>query len=688
LVIQLEIAMATPDPRGKTPELREKTPRRPWWHWVAGGFAICVLALIVAAALFDWNWLRNPAQSFITAATGRQTVINGRLEGEWSLTPRFVIEDFHMANADWGREKELIAFERAEIVVDLRELLRGRTVLPEIRLVKPQLALERNAEGDGNWTFGIAAAKDVAAPEDRAEMPLIGRLRIEDGRFVYRDAKAGIDIDAELTTVRGAGGEGRDRVRLGGRGTMHGEAFRLRMIGGSLLSLRENEEPYPLTIEMEVGQTKGRISGTLADPIKFEGLDLEVALSGPDLGKLQTITGVPLPMTPPYDLKGRLHRDGAILRIETMAGRVGNSDLGGMIRIDTGRERLFIEADLRSKVLDYRDIGPLIGLRPEEELKPNTAAMTANQKIAAEKAGQSPAKAPPPRVLPDAPLAIEQIRQVDAMVKFRGEKVEAPNTPLSGVDLDLVLDNSMLHLRPLKLGVAGGLVNADIRIDARSDAVLTRYDVKLNKFRLEHFLDSAGLKDSGSGEINGRIQLVGYGDTVQKSLGSANGQIRMAMEDGTLSNLAMELVGLDVGQAALFWAGGDKQIPLRCFVTDFNVEQGLMTPRVFVLDTTDTTVTAEGSISLTQELLGLKVKAHPKDASLLSARTPINISGAFSRPSIGVDAAPLAARGAGAIALGVLLTPLASILAFIEPGLESDSDCAALLRQVQNGRPG
>lgn len=680
--------MATPNPRGKTPESEEKQSGRPWWHWLAGAVGVMVVALLLVAVLFDWNWLRNPAQGFITATTGRQTMINGRLAGEWSLTPRFVIEDFHMANADWAKEKELVSFERAEIVVDLRELLRGRTVLPEIRLVKPQVALERREDGKTNWTLGAEVAKDVAAPEERAEMPIIGLLVIEEGRLAYLDRKAEIDIDARISTAVGGGGSGESQVRLSGRGTMHGEAFTLQLTGGSLLSLRENEQPYPLTIEMIAGPTRGHISGTLDDPIKFEGLDLDVALSGPDLARLQIMTGIPLPMTPPYDLKGRLQRDGAVWRIETMAGRVGNSDLGGMILIDTGRERLYLEADLRSRVLDYRDIGPLIGLRPGEELKSNTNAITENQKAAAEKAGQTAAKGPPPRVLPDAPLAVEQIREVDAKVKFHGDKVEAPNTPLSAVDLDLLLENSVLHLRPLKLGVAGGQVNADIRIDARTDAVLTQYDVKLNKFRLERFLDSAGLRGSGSGEINGRIQLVGYGDTVQKSLGSANGQIRMAMEEGALSNLAMELVGLDVAEAARFWAGGDRQIPLRCFVTDFNVEQGLMTPRVFVLDTTDTTVTAEGSISLTQELLGLKIKAHPKDPSLLAARTPININGAFSRPSIGLDAGPLAARGAGAVALGVLLTPLASILAFIEPGLERDSDCAALLKQAQDGRRG
>lgn len=682
--------MSVPENREKPSETASRKPHV--WRWVAGIFGVLVVGLVVAAALFDWNWLKNPAQTAITAATGRQTQINGRLAGEWSLTPRFVIEDFHMANADWAREKELVSFERAEVVVDLRELLRGRTVLREILLVKPQVALERRNDGEGNWTFGIKAAKDVAAPEERSEMPVIGRLRIEDGRFKYHDEKAGVDIDAEVATVVGANSEGRDRVRLGGRGSMHGEPFRLRMTGGSLLSLRENEEPYPLTIEVEVGQTRGRVSGTLADPIKFEGLDLEVALSGPDLGRLQIITGVPLPMTPPYDLKGRLQREGAIWKIENMAGRVGNSDLGGAIKVDGGRERLYIEADLKSKVLDYRDIGPLIGLKPEEERAPNTAAATGSEKQVVEAKAKEPAKpvakGPSPKVLPDAPLAIEQIRQVDAKVKFHGDKIEAPNTPLSGVDLDLLLENSVLHLRPLKLGVAGGLVDADIRIDARSDAVLTQYDVKLNKFHLEHFLESAGLKESGRGEINGRITLVGYGDTVQKSLGSANGDIRMTMDGGSLSNLAMELVGLDIAEAARFWAGGDRQIPLRCFVTDFQVEQGIMTPRVFVLDTTDTTVTAEGAVSLKDELLGLKIKAHPKDPSLFAARTPININGAFSRPGISVDAGPLAARGAGAVVLGVLLTPLASILAFIEPGLEGDSDCAALLKQVQQGKAG
>jgi len=39
----------------------------------------------------------------------------------------------------------------------------------------------------------------------------------------------------------------------------------------------------------------------------------------------------------------------------------------------------------------------------------------------------------------------------------------------------------------------------------------------------------------------------------------------------------------------------------------------------------------------------------------------------------------------GAIALGVLLTPVAAMLAFVDPGLAKDADCATLLAQARSG---
>ncbi len=681
-----------------------------WLKWVLGIAGGLVLTLVVALAVFilvfDWNWARDPITKAAANATGRQVKI-GNIQGRWSLRPRIVFQDVHFANAEWSKEPEMFAADEFALPIDLPQLLRRRLVLPNIDLKKPRLVLERTPDGESNWTFGAKTAADVAKPENRFEMPLIGRLAIEDGSLVYRDPKAGLDLDGKISTVVGTGGEGKSQVKIEGKGALHGEPFTLRLFGGSLLMLRETDEPYPLTIELVTGPTQARISGSLEDPVKFEGLNLDVNLKGDNLARISKMTGVPLPLTPPYDIKARLYREEDLWLLRDIDGTMGYSDLQGVLKIDTNGERPYIEADLTSKTLDYRDVGSLIGIDPakyqeadrrqqerqeaakEENRQTQSAEIEARDKAddrgaAARRAREAEeGSGEQRRVLPDAPLAVEQVRNTDAKVKFRGEKVMAPNVPLSGVELDLEMKNGVLHIKPLTVGVAGGKTTADIKIDATKEMVHTDYDIKLHDYELERFLNEAGLKNGGRGKIYGRIVLAGPGNTLQKSLANANGNIRFVMYGGEISTLAMEAVGVDIAEGLGLLVEGDKPTQIRCMAADLPVESGTIRNKFFILDTTDTLVEIEGTADLTAERLDLRIVARPKDPSPLSARTPITVRGPFAKPSIGVEAGPLAARAAGAIALGALLTPLASILAFIEPGLEKDSDCAKLLQEAK-----
>jgi hypothetical protein len=52
-------------------------------------------------------------------------------------------------------------------------------------------------------------------------------------------------------------------------------------------------------------------------------------------------------------------------------------------------------------------------------------------------------------------------------------------------------------------------------------------------------------------------------------------------------------------------------------------------------------------------------------------------------PHVGVEPKKALVQVAAATALGVLLTPVASILAFVDPGLAKNADCAPLLEQAQ-----
>jgi AsmA family protein len=658
---------------------------RTWLKWllgiVGGIFGVLVLAVVGLALFFDWNWLRDPATNFASEKTGR-TIKLADLQGQWSLHPTVRLEDVHIANAEWAEAEEFFSAELIEVQIDLPELLRGRTVIPHLRLVQPNIALEMREDGTANWNL-IGSEHADAAPDERSEVPLIGRFAIEGGRIRYKDPKRGLNIDGKLSTAEAEGGEGKTQVRLEGDGTLQGEKFQIKATGGSLLSLRENEEPYPLTLDIQAVDSHATISGTLDDPVTFDGVDLKVRLTGPNLARLTTITGVPLPLTPQYDLQSRLERDGKVFNLTGLKGRMGNSDIAGRLKIDNSKERKYLEADLTSNKLDYRDVGFLIGVKPGEDDDATAEAddeQGEGDRIEKEQKGKAPK-----RVLPDAPLSVKQVRETDAKVRFRAKQVEAPNTPLSGVDLTLDLKDGILHLKPLTVGVAGGTTVADIRINAQDEPVRTDYDIKLKAYELKEFLASAGQENAGRGRIDGRIKLTGWGGTVRESLGHSDGDIRLVINEGELSHLVVELVGLDIAESLGLFARKktDEKIPIRCMVADLAVRNGVISPRVFVLDTTDTTVMVEGPADFRTEQMDLAIKAYPKDPSILAARTPITVKGSFAEPKPGIQKTPLAARGAAAVALGILLTPLASILAFIEPGMSADQDCVALLDRAQ-----
>jgi len=59
------------------------------------------------------------------------------------------------------------------------------------------------------------------------------------------------------------------------------------------------------------------------------------------------------------------------------------------------------------------------------------------------------------------------------------------------------------------------------------------------------------------------------------------------------------------------------------------------------------------------------------------------VRGTLSHPSAGIQTSSTVVQAAAAVALGVLLTPLASVLAFVDPGLAKDADCAALLAEAK-----
>jgi uncharacterized protein involved in outer membrane biogenesis len=157
-------------------------------------------------------------------------------------------------------------------------------------------------------------------------------------------------------------------------------------------------------------------------------------------------------------------------------------------------------------------------------------------------------------------------------------------------------------------------------------------------------------------------------------MATSNGSMSLIMGQGRVSNLLMEVAGLDIAEALGFLLGKDRQVTLRCAYADFEVNEGVATARSVAFDTTDTALLIRGALSFADESLDLTLLPKPKDFSPLSIRTPIAISGTFADPSIAPKGGPLLLRGAAVAALAAIAPPLA-LLGLLETGPGDDTRC-------------
>ncbi len=636
---------------------RWRFPRQP-----PSSRAILVASAIVAALvalwiLFDWNWFKGPLERQVSARTQREFRIDGDLDVDLGRITTISAERLHLGNAPWSKEPVMAAAQRAELDVALWPLIfRRQFRIPEIRLAQPRLHLETGPEGKGNWVFG---------PQGGGKPPQFNRIWVDDGKFRFLDARGGTDIRLDVASLPTRTASESPSIALKGGGRWAKNAFTLSGTAQSPLDLQDDVGPYRVDLRASAGATHAHARGTLIDPLRLRDFDLRMALSGKNLEDLYPLLGIALPPTPPYRFDGRFRRDENTWRYEGFNGVVGDSDLGGTAAVTVGGERPRLQAELVSKKLDFDDLAGFVGAAPQagdgESTNPELRAQAARN-------------AADGRVLPNTPYDLAKLRAMDADVRLRAQSILAPGWPLDDMDAHLKLDAGLLRLEPLNFGVAGGNIRSTIRMDARREAIDTRVQAAVRGLNLNQLFPDAGITRDAVGRIGGDLAFSGQGNSIAGILGTASGDIAVGMGRGQISNLLMELAGLDIAEALKFLVTRDKTIPIRCAFGDFKVTDGLMEARSLAFDSTDTIIVGEGSINLKDESMDLLLRPRPKDRSILTLRSPLVIGGTFDNPSFRPDFARLGLRGAVALALGSI-TPPAALLATFETGPGEDSNC-------------
>jgi hypothetical protein len=628
-----------------------------------GAAAIVALALLVV--FFPWNALRGPLVKYASARLHRVVSIGGDLDVELGLTTRVRVDGLAIGNAEWSKEPQMATAERVTLSFGLASLLRGRP--DHVRLVEPKLLLERSVDGDANWRFdgntgGVALR--------------IGGIDVDHGVVRYVDPTLHADITANLQTA-GAIGETPLTLRFNGSGTLRGGPFSLEGEGHGLDQLRNLDDPYRLVLDARAGATKLRFEGTVV-PAQPENLRGDLHLRGADLSDLYPIVPAPLPWTPPYDLTGHLTHANSQWVFRQISGTVGHSDLAGDFTVDRSAQRTLTTAELSSRSLDYKDLGGFIGLPPGETAgRAKTAAQQKEVRRRAARRG----------VLPDKPFDFEKLRDHDVEVTFQGRSVKWGALPIDHLVAHLVLKNGILHFEPLDFGIADGHVVSDITLDATRMPATAQAQVEVRNVELKRIFPKLASPRGTAGRVGGRAHFRTRGDSVAQLFAAGDGEGALAMRGGEASTLQVVLTNLDLARAAALMLHGDESAQIHCAVAAVHAKDGVMTPDLFVIDTSAELITGDGDIDFRNEKYGLELKADSKHPSILALRGPIVIGGTFAAPVVHPKMGPVAARIGAAVGLGLLAPPLA-LLPLIDLGDASDVDCKWLRQEarISSGR--
>ena len=673
--------------------------------WVIGIFFLLVAVLVVILATFDWNRIKPTINSKVSDILHRPFAINGNLavrwqreEGEggwraWVPWPHVIAEDITLGNPEWSKSPQMASLKKVEARLSPLALLTETVAIPRIDLTEPSAKLERLADGRANWIFTFDPKDPDAKPSDWTVD--IGAIGFDKGHVSLNDQtlKTRLDVvidplgkpipfsdivgakEAKKAQEKGAAAQDY-AFSLKVKGEYHGQKLNGTGKIGGLLALQDATKPFPLQAQVSIADTKVALAGTLTDPLNLGALDLRLKLAGSSLSNLYPLTGVTLPDSPPYSTDGhliaKLHEPGgAVFTYENFNGKIGSSDIHGELKFAASQPRPKLSGKLVSNQLLMADLAPLIGADTNTEQKARGGA----------------SKQPAGKVLPVEEFRTERWRDMDADVEFTGKRiVQSAELPFTDLYTHVVLNNGELSLEPLRFGVAGGKLDAQIRLNGRSTPLEGRAKLTARNFKLKQLFPTFEPMKTSFGELNGDAHLSGRGNSVAKLLGTANGGLKMIINDGAISRSLMEIAGLNVGNYVVGKIFGDEDVKINCAAADVGIKDGLATSQLFVFDTENAIIYIDGTVNLATEQLDLKITPESKGFRVFSLRSPLYVRGTFGNPSAGVQAVPLLLRGAGMVALGVIAGPAAGLLALIAPSGGEPNQCAPLLQQMQQGK--
>ncbi len=621
---------------------------------ILGGLVVLVVGVIIAGVAIlkstDFNQYKGEIAAQAKAATGRDLVIAGDLNLEISLSPKVRVDGVTFSNASWGSRPEMVKLKSFSAEMKLMPLLFGDIHIVEVALIEPDILLETDKSGKGNWVMGEqkAEAKEEEASSGGGSLPAVNAVRIEKARFTYKDGVKGEETSIVIDTMQATADDMDDPLNLLFKGAFNNHTIELTGQLGSPESLM-NGDPLDIDLALKAAGAVVNVSGKIAEPAAGKGLNLALSAKSDNIARLAELGGTTIGKVGPFELAATVSDGDKSYKLGGINMKIGGSDLSGDVSVSLADKTPYINVALSSNKLDLNDVLPQSEEKAEAPAKEETKKSDKPQKI-----------------FPAAPLPIDGLKAVNADVSFKATKLILGDFALQNVaDVISLKGGNMKGRHDFTMG--GGTFGGDIDFNGSKLPAKLNINLAGKNLGLGNSLKENGITDLlHGGATQVVVKLNASGKSVAGLMASLQGKTLVNVGEGKIKSTKVNFLGGDlvtgVLENILPSSNEGEFTPFQCMVVNLDFKKGVTDyKKRIAVQTNAMNISSSGNINLAKETLDIGIKPEPRgDTADLGINagglaSMVRLTGPLSSPGIGIDALETAKAAMGvasAIATG------------------------------------
>ena len=310
-------------------------------YFLLGLCGLIVLAVIILKLISDEQykaWTTAAAES----ATGRELAIDGPFNLKFGTKIGLLAQDIRFSNAEWGSRNEMVTADRLYIELSLLPLIKGILDLT-VELDGPDVLLEKNDRGEGNWTFssaGDTAAEPAKLPADmEAEKsiilpvkPYIRNFKIRNFLFAFNNPAADQAIEARLETLR-LFVDDNEELPLTLSAVYQGSPVILEGTLGNINDWHSNKQT-PIILNGKLNEAAIKIEGTAGPLFPQPAARFDLSLTAANIATFTPFAGINLPELAGLDIGLTAHASGDQTALENIKINLADPQLSVAITGD------------------------------------------------------------------------------------------------------------------------------------------------------------------------------------------------------------------------------------------------------------------------------------------------------------------------------------------------------------------